>query len=88
MIGDKKESKKKLEKLRKKLRWFGYICVRNEKLNNMSKQAENSLTLYKGGNPSTIEQLLKMQSPSVVNELKEHFNTTSLSELAVKLSRG
>ena len=54
----------------------------------MSKQAENSLTLYKGGNPSTIEQLLKMQSPSVVNELKEHFNTTSFSELAVKLSRG
>lgn len=54
----------------------------------MSKQAELSMHIYKGENPSTIEQLLKMQYASVVNELKEHFNATSLSELAVKLSRG
>ena len=54
----------------------------------MSKQAENSLSLYRGGNPSAIEQLLKRQAASVVNELKQHFNTTSLSELAIKLSRG
>ena len=65
-----------------------YRCKKQKKLNTMSKQAENSLALYKGGNPSTIEQLLKMQMTSVVNELKEHFNTTSISELAVKLSRG
>lgn len=52
----------------------------------MTRQAENSLALYRGGNPSTIEQLLRMQKESVVKELKEHFNAKSLSELAVKLS--
>lgn len=52
----------------------------------MSKQAENSLNLYKGGNPATIQQLLMIQKPSVVNELKEHFKVTSLSELALRLS--
>lgn len=52
----------------------------------MTKQAENSIQLYKGGNPATIEQLLKFQKQSVVNELKEHFRVTSISELALKLS--
>ena len=54
----------------------------------MSKQAENSLNLYKGGNPATIEQLLKMQKQSVVDELKGHFGVSSLTDLAVRLSIG
>lgn len=52
----------------------------------MSPQAQNSLNLYRGGNPATIEQLLKMQKSSVVEELKEHFGATDLKELAIKLS--
>ena len=54
----------------------------------MTSQAENSISLYRGGNPAAIEQLLKMQKPSVVNELKEHFNASDLKELAIKLSIG
>ena len=54
----------------------------------MSQQAKNSLTLYKGGNPATIKQLLRMQSSSVVNELKAHFGAKDLDELAVRLSMG
>ena len=54
----------------------------------MTEQARHSLTLYKGGNPSTIEKLLKMQMPRVVDELKQYFNASSISELAVKLSIG
>lgn len=54
----------------------------------MSAQAKNSLELYRGGNPSTIKQLLRMQSSSVVNELKEHFGTNDLDELSVRLSIG
>ena len=52
----------------------------------MSEQAKRSLNLYRGGNPSTIAQLLKMQKSSVVNELKEHFGVSSIQELALRLS--
>ena len=52
----------------------------------MTTQAENSLQLYTGGNPATIEQLLRFQKPSIVNELKAHFGVTSISELVLKLS--
>lgn len=52
----------------------------------MSPQAKNSIELYKGGNPSTIESLLKMQRVSVVNEMKEHFGVTDTHELAIRLS--
>lgn len=52
----------------------------------MTPQAQNSLNLYRGGNPATIEQLLKMQKSSVVEELKEYFKATDLKELAIKLS--
>ena len=48
----------------------------------------NSLSLYKGGNPTTIEQLLKIQKTSVVDELKEYFNISDNHELAIKLSLG
>lgn len=54
----------------------------------MTQQAKNSLNLYKGGNPETIKQLLRIQKSSVVNELKEHFNARDLNELAIKLSLG
>lgn len=54
----------------------------------MSQQAKNSLELYRGGNPETIRQLLNKQKSSVVNELKAHFDTYDLDELAVRLSIG
>lgn len=54
----------------------------------MTQQAKNSLELYKGGNPSTIKQLLIRQSKSVVEELKEHFNAKDTDELALRLSIG
>ena len=54
----------------------------------MTQQALNSINLYRGGNPATIEQLLRMQGTSIVNELMEHFGASSISELAIKLSIG
>lgn len=52
----------------------------------LSRQAMNSIALYKGQNPATIEQLLNFQSQSVVNELMTHFDARTLRELAMKLS--
>ncbi len=54
----------------------------------MTKQAQNSLNLYRGQNPATIKQALRIQRSSVVEELKEHFNAKDIDELAVKLSIG
>lgn len=54
----------------------------------MTKQAQNSLSLYKGQNPSTIKQALSFQKSNVVNELKEYFNAKDLNELSIKLSIG
>ena len=54
----------------------------------MTKQAQNSLALYKGQNPSTIRQALSFQNSSVINELKEYFNAKDLDELSIKLSIG
>ena len=54
----------------------------------MTQQAINSIGLYKGNNPATIEMALRMQRSSVVNELMEHFGATSTRELAVRLSIG
>jgi hypothetical protein len=56
------------------------------KLKPMTQQAKNSIELYRGNNPSKILQLLRFQSPNVVNELKEHFGIQSLDALAVRLS--
>ena len=39
----------------------------------MTKQAQNSLNLYRGQNPATIKQALRMQKSSIVEELKAHF---------------
>lgn len=52
----------------------------------MTQQAINSINLYRGNDPRKIEMLLRIQSTSVVNELKEHFGASSISELAVRLS--
>lgn len=54
----------------------------------MTQQAQNSINLYRGGNPSTIQQLLRIQKQSVVEELMQHFGASSISDLALKLSFG
>lgn len=56
--------------------------------NTMTQQAQNSINLYRGGNPSTIQQLLRIQKQSVVDELMQHFGASSISDLALKLSFG
>lgn len=56
--------------------------------NSMTSQAINCLQLYRGGNPSTIKQCLKLQKPSVLNELKNHFSVSDLDRLALCLSMG
>lgn len=55
-------------------------------MSNLSKQAENSISLYRGQNPSTIKQLLVFQNKNVVDELLKFFNCTEISTLSVKLS--
>lgn len=52
----------------------------------MTQQAMNSLDFYRGGNPETIKKLLRLQSNSVVNELKEHLHARGVDDLAIKLS--
>lgn len=52
----------------------------------MTQQAENSIGLYRGNNPDTIKRALKFQRSNIVNELKEHFNTNNIDELAIRLS--
>ena len=52
----------------------------------MTKQAQNSINLYKGQNPSTIKQALSFQKNSVVEELKTYFNAKDINDLAIKLS--
>lgn len=54
----------------------------------MTSQAQNCLSLYRGGNPSTIKALLKIGSKSVLKELQEHFDTTDIDILAQRLSLG
>ena len=54
----------------------------------MTDKARNSIDLYRGNNPSTIETALRMQHRRVVEELKEHFCASDIKELAVKLSIG
>lgn len=54
----------------------------------MTKQAQNSLDLYRGQNPATIKQALRMQKSSVVDELNEHFGVSDLDSLAARLSIG
>lgn len=54
----------------------------------MTTQAQNSLNLYRGQNPSTIKRALSIQNKSVVEELKQHFNVSNLDDLAVRLSIG
>lgn len=54
----------------------------------MTKQAQNSMFLYKGQNPSIIKKALSFQKTSVVKELQEYFNAANLEELSIKLSIG
>ena len=54
----------------------------------MTQQALNSINLYKGNNPSTIERALAFQKKSIVEELKAHFGARDTQELAIKLSIG
>ena len=54
----------------------------------MTQQAVNSLDLYRGQNPATIEQLLGMQKKSVVDELMEHFGAENINELVIRCSLG
>lgn len=63
-------------------------CGSQKKIENkMLVRSEINVEPSGGGNPATIEQLLRFQKSSVVNELKKHFAVTNISELAVKLSK-
>jgi len=54
----------------------------------LSRQAKNSIDLYRGGDTTKIAMLLQMQKKSIVDELMQHFKTSSIHELAYKLSIG
>lgn len=53
----------------------------------MTQQAVNSLMLYKGASVESIKKALSIQKSSIVEELKEYFNTSNIDELAIKLSQ-
>ena len=52
----------------------------------MTKQAQNSIDLYLGQDPTTIKRALSIQKSSIINELKEHFGVTDIDTLAVTLA--
>lgn len=52
----------------------------------MTRQAQNCIALLSGNDEDKIRQALSMLSPTVVNELMEHFNAGSRFELAKMLS--
>lgn len=52
----------------------------------MTTQAQNSINLYKGNPVSMIKLALKMQRKSIVDELKEHYEVSTIDDLAVRLS--
>lgn len=52
----------------------------------MTSQALNSINLYRGNDSEKIKMLLRIQRSSVVDELKSHFNASSIDDLAFKLS--
>lgn len=54
----------------------------------MTPQATNCLELFRGANPNTIKQALQIQKPSIVQELKDHFGTSDIEKLALRLSLG
>lgn len=54
----------------------------------MTAQASRALSLYYGANPATIKLALTQQKPSVVEELKNHFQETDLTKLSQRLSLG
>lgn len=54
----------------------------------MTQQTKNSLGLYRGGNPDTIYQLMRVQPSKVRDELMEICHTNDLKECALRLSIG
>lgn len=52
----------------------------------MTKQAQNFIELTKGNSVSQIISALKLVKQSVKNELMEHYNVSTIDELAFKLS--
>lgn len=52
----------------------------------LSKQARNSLALYRGQNASSIKQLLRIQRQSVKSELMAYCNAKDEDDLAIRLS--
>lgn len=50
------------------------------------KQTTSSIERYKGGNPATIEKMLRLQSRSVLDGLMKEMNATSIKDLVLKLS--
>lgn len=56
-------------------------------MSQLSKQAQNSLALYKSQEPRKIKQLLQIQG-KVKDELMAHFGALDLDELALRCSLG
>lgn len=54
----------------------------------MTRQAENCISMFRGNAPATIEKALRMQKSSIVNELKEHYGSSDIGHLALRLSLG
>lgn len=54
----------------------------------MNTQTKNFIDLCKGGNPSTIQNLLRFQNSNVLKDLYEIYGTKDHGEISVKLSIG
>lgn len=54
----------------------------------MSKQTENFINLCRGGSISSIKQALRLVSPKVKNEIKQHYGISDEDHMAYALQMG
>lgn len=54
----------------------------------MTIQAQNTQNICRGASIASIKQALRMQKPSIVDELMSHYSAKSVDDLALTLSKG
>lgn len=54
----------------------------------MTIQAQNTQNLCRGASIASIKQAIRMQKPSIIEELKTHYGVKTNDELAIRLSAG
>lgn len=54
----------------------------------MTTQLQNFINLCRDNSVSTVKQALKLQKKSNVDEMMQHYNVSSVDDLALRISNG